>query len=315
VNPELAERVHAACVALHFRPSRAARALAGVPSAIIGLLVTDVQNPFYMEILRGVEDIAQKNGYLIIVCNSKEDSERERQYIEVLCAEAVAGAILVPAHEGKTAVALFAAHGIPVVAVDRQVRDVPLDSVMIDNVQAAYDAVTHLIKAGYRRIGMIVGPLDTTTGRGRLAGYREALRQAGIPHDPALERWGPPDEEHGRLLAEELLALPEPPEAVCAGNNRIALGILRAVHNRHLRIPEDIAMIGFDDIPWAAPGSTSLTLVVQPAYEMGCAAAELLIQRLQHPETSGQQCTVLPYRLRIGDSSRPRASLCIPALG
>ena len=315
VNPVMVERVHAACVALHFRPSRAARSLAGSPSAIIGLLVTDLQNPFFMEILRGVEDTAQSNGYLLIVCNSKEDADRERQYIEVLCAEAVAGAVIVPVREGKVALSLFDAHGIAVVAVDRQVVGSDMDSVLIDNVQASYDAVMHLVNAGCRRIGMIVGPLDTTTGRGRLAGYRKALQQAGIAHDPSLERWGPLDEDHGRRMAEELLDLPEPVEALCAGNNRITVGILQAVHGRHLRIPEDIAILGFDDLLWADAGSITLTSIVQPAYDMGCAAAQRLIQRLQQPEVADHQHIILPYQLRIGDSSRSRASFRIPALG
>jgi LacI family transcriptional regulator/LacI family repressor for deo operon, udp, cdd, tsx, nupC, and nupG len=274
-----------------------------------------MQNPFFMEIVRGVEDIAQKNGYLVILCNSQEDTDRERQYIEVLCAEGVAGVILVPAREGKSALPFFAARGIPVVAIDRQVSGGASDSVMIDNVQAACDAVTHLLAAGYHRIGMIVGPLDTTTGRGRLAGYREALRQAGIAHDPSLERYGPLDEESGRQLAEELLALPEPVEALFAGNNRITMGILQAVHAHRLRIPDDLAIVGFDDVRWADLGSVMLTSVVQPAHEMGCVATERLIQRLQHPEITGYQQFVLRHTLRIGESSRPRERIRIPALG
>jgi DNA-binding LacI/PurR family transcriptional regulator len=277
--------------------------------------VTDVQNPFFMEILRGVEDVAHRNGYLLIVCNSKEDSERERQYIEVLCAEAVAGAIVVPTRESTATISLFAAHGIPVVCVDRQVSGGVVDAVMIDNLQAAYDAVLHLVDRGYRRIGIIVGPLDTTTGRGRLAGYRKALHYAGIAHDPALERWGPLDEDHGHTLAGELLDLAEPIDAICAGNNRITMGILKAVHTRRLRVPEDIAILGFDDILWADPGSITLTSIVQPAYDMGCAAAERLIRRLQQPGITDHQQTVLPHRLRIGDSSRARQSVSIPALG
>jgi DNA-binding LacI/PurR family transcriptional regulator len=186
---------------------------------------------------------------------------------------------------------------------------------MIDNVQAACDAVTHLLANGYRRIGMIVGPLDTTTGRGRLTGYHEALRRAGLPIDPALERYGPLNEVHGRRMAEELLDLPEPLDALCAGNNRITVGALQAVHGRRLRIPEDIALVGFDDIAWASPGPISLTSIVQPAYDMGCAAADRLIQRLQHPEITGHQQIVLAYQLRIGESSHDGRSLATPALG
>jgi DNA-binding LacI/PurR family transcriptional regulator len=130
-----------------------------------------------------------------------------------------------------------------------------------------------------------------------------------------LERWGPLDEDHGYQLAGELLDLAEPIEAICAGNNRITMGILKAVHSRHLRVPEDIAILGFDDILWADPGSRTLTSIVQPAYDMGCVAAERLIHRLQQPGMAEHQQTVLPHRLRIGESSRSRPSVRIPALG
>jgi DNA-binding LacI/PurR family transcriptional regulator len=305
VDATLAERVRTACTALDYQPNRAARALAGGRSAIMGLLVTDVQNPFYMEVLHGVEDVAQRNGYLVVLCNTSEDLRKERRYIEVLCAEPVAGAIVVPTHDRRSALQLFRGRGIPVVTLDRQIHDRSVDAVVIDNVGAAREAVAHLITNGYRRIGLITGPDGAMTARERLKGYHVALREAGIAADPRIERHGPYTEESGRQMAEELLQLETPLEAIFTGNNRLTMGALRALHARGLRVPEEMALAGFDDVPWVAPGSLSLTAILQPAYELGSTAAALLIQRLQHPGHFSRQEIVLAHHLRIGDSSRP----------
>jgi LacI family transcriptional regulator, galactose operon repressor len=306
VDVTLADRVRAACAALQYRPNSAARALARGQSAIIGLLVTDIRNPFFMEIVHGVEDITQEYGYLLVLCNSKEDQDREGQYIELMCAEQVAGAIVVPTTDRKPILTPLVDSGIPVVCVDRRVRDRAIDSVLIDNTGAAREAVTHLIGNGYRRIGLVTGPDRTTTARERLEGYRAALRDAGIAPDPELERRGAFTEERGQQLTNELLELSPTVEALLIGNNRLMKGALDAIFAHGLRIPDDIAVVGFDDVPWMPPGSVSLTTVMQPAYELGSTAALRLIQRLKHPEQLARQETVLTYRLQIGDSSRPR---------
>jgi LacI family transcriptional regulator, galactose operon repressor len=306
VDDVLAERVRAACVALQYRPNSAARALVRGTSAIIGLLVTEFRNPFFMDIVHGVEDVTQEHGYLLVLCNSKEDQDREGQYIELLCAEQVAGAIVVPTTDRKPILTPLVESGIPVVCVDRRVRDRAIDSVLIDNVGAAREAVAHLIGNGYRRIGIVTGPDRTTTARERLEGYHSALREAGIAPDPELERRGPFTQDRGRQLTSELLDLTPAVEALLIGNNRLMQGALHAIYAHGLRIPDDIAVVGFDDVPWIAPGSVSLTTVTQPAYELGCTAALRLIQRLKHPTHLARQETVLTYRLQIGDSSRPR---------
>jgi LacI family transcriptional regulator len=306
VDAALADRVRAACLDLQYRPNRAARALAGQRPATMGLLVGDLQNPFFMEIVRGVEDVAQRNGYLLVLGNSSEDPGKERQYIEVLCAEPVAGAIVAATRERQPALQLFRERDIPVVAVDRRVRDCSIDAVLIDNVGAAAEAVMHLITNGYRRIGLITGPETTTTGRERLLGYRQALQAAGIAPDPGLERQGQFTEDSGRRLADELLDLDHPVEALFTANNRLTKGALEALHARSLRVPDDVAVVGFDEVPWAVPGSLALTTVTQPAYELGSTAALRLIQRLQHRGPLVCQEIILAHQLCIRDSSRRR---------
>ncbi|MFL5664179.1 MAG: LacI family DNA-binding transcriptional regulator [Ktedonobacteraceae bacterium] len=305
VNEDVIARVRLAAQELQYQPSRAARALRANQTTIIGLLITDIQNPFFTELVRGVEDVAQRNGYSLILCNSDEDPQKERQYIEVLCAERVAGAIVVPIREQPRTLKLFHEHNIPIVTVDRRVKDDETDAVLVDNVRGAREATTHLLTNGYRRIGMISGPLTTTTGRERLEGYRQALREAGREHDPFLERIGSFKEESGRRLTYELLDMENPIDALFVANNLMTLGVLAALNERKQRIPDDIAVVGFDEMPWATLDAISLTTVKQPVYEIGSTAALRLFQRLQNATAFTRQEIVLAPTLRIRNSTRP----------
>lgn len=306
VKPEAAERVRAAVQALQYRPNHAARALRANRATTIGLLISDIQNPFFTALIRGVEDVAQREGYSLILCNSDENPEKERQYIEVLCAEQVAGAIVVPVRERQHGVQLFRDRQIPVVAVDRRIESRHVDSVLVDNVRGAREAVAHLSANGYRRIGIITGPQNTTTGRERLGGYRQALQLAGIAHDPALERFGAFKEESGKRLTEDLLQVTPRIDALFTANNLLTLGALEALHTRHLRIPDHIAVVGFDEMPWAALSVVSLTTVTQPVYDLGSTAALRLFQRLRHPGAFTKQEIILAPTLCVRGSSRAR---------
>jgi LacI family transcriptional regulator len=306
VHEDVIARVRQAAQELQYQPSRAARSLRVKRTSIIGLLITDIQNPFFTSLVRGVEDVAQRNGFSLILCNSDEDPQKERQYIEVLCAERVAGAIVTPTREQQRALKLFQEHNIPIVAVDRKVKGGEVDVVLVDNQRGAREATAHLIANGYRRIGIISGPVTTTTGRERLAGYRQALQDAGIAHDPLLERVGSFKEESGRQLAHELFNLEPPVDALFVANNLMTLGALSALNERHWRIPEDVAIVGFDEMQWSSLSAISLTTVTQPVYELGSTAALRLFQRLQNPTAFTRQEIVLAPTLRVRDSSRPR---------
>lgn len=309
VNEDVIARVRAAAQELQYQPSRAARALRANQATILGLLITDIQNPFFTALVRGVEDVAQRNGYSLILCNSDEDPQKERRYIEVLCAERVAGVIIAPTREQQHSFKLFSKHNIPVVAVDRRIKDSETDVVLVDNVRGAREATAHLIANGYRRIGIISGPISTTTGRERLEGYRLALQEADIEPDPALERIGSFKEESGRQRTYELLDLVKPIDALFVANNLMTLGALAALHECKLCIPDDIALVGFDEMPWASLQTISLTTVTQPVYEIGSTAALRLFQRLQNPAAFTRQEIVLAPTLRIRNSSRPQPAL------
>ncbi len=308
VNSAVKTRVEAAAKALAYQPNPAARSLRTNRSRIIGLLISDIQNPFFMGLIRGVEDQALQHEYSLILCNSNESPQREEQYLNVLCAERVAGAIIVPTREqlGEAALRRFRERGIPIVAVDRAVKDNEIDAVLVDNVRGAREAVGHLIANGYRRIGVLVGPTAIVTGRDRLQGYVQALQEAGIPRDPTIEYSGAFSAESGYELAEKILTQHPPVEAIFSGNNLITLGVLKAIQAHNLRVPEDLALVGYDDIEWAHPGSVSLTTVIQPVYELGSTAALRLFQRMQNQAVQSRQEIILTPTLRVRGSSRPR---------
>jgi LacI family transcriptional regulator len=303
VNAEAADRVRLAAQRLEYRPNSAARALRVSRTKIIGLLITDIQNPFFTALVRGVEDVTQREGYSLILCNSDEDPQKERHYVEVLCAEQVAGVIMVPTRERQRSGHLFREHNIPVVAVDRRVDDRHMDAILVDNVRGAREAVAHLIANGYRRIGVVTGPQNTTTGRERLEGYRQALAAAGIPPDSHLEKVGSFKNETGMKLTGRLLDLVPVIDALFVTNNVMALGALEALHSRGRRIPDDVAVVVFDEMPWASIGAVSLTTVRQPVYDLGSTAAARLFQRLNHPSAMDRQEIILPPTLCIRGSS------------
>lgn len=307
VAPQVAERVRAVISSLRYQPNRAASALASSRSVFIGLLLCDIQNPFFIEMMRGIEEEIRRNGYLLIMCNNPlhhQGTKEQRQYIEILAAAPVAGTIIIPTQERVKELELLKMRNIPIVVVDQQVRDPSIDSVRINNIMAAKESVAHLIANGYRRIGIITGPKLATTANERLQGYHQALQEAGIEHDPALEHRGPFLEETAQKATHALLDLDPPIDAIFATNNRLTIGALRTLYLRQKRVPDDIALAGFDEIYWPIPDMVSVTTVIQPAYELGKTAATRLIQRIRQPDAPRHEI-ILPHQLVVGESSRP----------
>lgn len=284
ISPATQEHVRRVMRELGYKPNRVARRLrAGGNCHLLGLIIPNIQNPFFADLARGVEDVAYRNNFAVLLCNYDEDAAKERFYLDVMQQESVDGVILPPAHEQDPAVLRLVRSGMPVVCVDRALADVAIDKVEIDNRRGAFDAVSHLLSRGHRRIGVISGPADSSTGRERLAGCRDAFLQAGLALAAEWIRYGDYKQESGRRLALELLARPEVPTALFVANNLMTIGAIEAIHERQLRIPEQIGLLGFDDLPLAAVFSPPLTVVRQPAYAAGKCAAELLLQRLADP--------------------------------
>jgi len=294
VSQEMHERVLAAVEELGYQANRVARSLRAQRAAIIGLIISDIQNPFFTSLVRAVEDVAYQHEYGVFLCNSDEDIEKERLYIDLLHAEKVAGVVISPTRETDNPSRKLVEAGIPVVAVDRRMLDLEVDTVVVDNVGAALDIVGHLISDGYRRIAAVVGPPTTTTGRERLEGYVRALKAHGLPILPRLVGTGLPKEAFGYQFTAELLNLDEPPTALFTGNNLLTVGALRAIHERGLRIPDDIALVAFDEMDWMSLIRPSLTVVAQPTYELGRAAAELLLKRIEDSTCPIQEIMLKP---------------------
>jgi len=282
---------------LGYRPNRVARRLRqrGGRRHLLGLIIPDIQNPFFAEMARGVEDIAYANQFAVMLCNSDEDLKKEAFYLNVMRDESVDGIILPPINDRDVAVLQMAASGMPMVSVDRSLANSPIDRVEVDNRQGALEAVDHLIGRKHRRIGLITGRLDVSTSRERRAGYLAALAIHHILLDEELIRVGDNKQASGRVLAEELLALPNRPTAIFVTNNLMAVGAIEAIHQRRLKIPSDVAIIGFDDLPWAEALDPPLTVVRQPAYEVGRRAAELLLRRLENRDAPAAALLLRPW--------------------
>ena len=285
VVPETRAVVEKALRDLGYRPSRVARRLRMKDGRahLVGLIIPDIQNPFYAEIARGVEDTAYKSEYALLLCNSDESLEKERFYLDVMRDESVDGIVLPPFDETDQAVVDMVKTGMPVVCVDRSLARVKTDLVEVDNYQGAFEAVTHLLGKGHTRIGLIEGRTQVSTSRERRRGYLDALAAGHIAVRKELLRAGDFKQESGRILANELLALRKPPTALFVVNNLMTVGALATIHQRGLRVPQDVAIVGFDDLPWAEALDPPLSVVRQPAYEVGRQAMELLLRRILEP--------------------------------
>ena len=302
VAPDLRARVLKAIKHLGYQPNRAARRLRASSSDVIGLMISDLQNPFFISVVEGIEEMAYKNQMSILLCNTAEDLERQQMYLNVMQAEQVAGLILVPCALSDAAMLnSLSQSSLPMVVLDRSVEGLDTDMVQVDNTRGAYSAVKHLIDLGHQRIGMVVGSPDLSTARERLRGYLDALNAAGIPIDETLIKTGNSQKEGGYHLARTLIQAEYPPTAMFVGNSLMTLGALQALRELKIRIPEDVALVGFDDMPWSGELCPPLTTVSQPTVEFGREAVHLLLRRLTEPKALSRTVT-LQTRLVIRES-------------
>lgn len=302
VAPDLVARVTDAARTLGYQPNGPARNLRRQETAVLALVISDVENPFFTAIARGVEDVAHRQGYSVVLCNSDENADKERRYIDVAIQERVAGVILSPTGLA-TNVDVLAASGTPVVAVDRPLPDRPSDTVLVDTRFAARDATAHLLAQGYARVGCVTGPSGVRTADDRLDGYRDALRAAGHRTPAKLVRRAEYKAAGARAAALDLLAQADRPDALLVANSAMAIGVLAALGELGLRPGRDVGVVAFDDAPWTALLDPPLTVVAQPAYEIGQIAAQLLLARIAD-STRAAAVTTLEARLVERASSR-----------
>jgi len=307
VSADLKSRVLATVRNLGYRPNSQARSLRTRATAVLGVIISDITNPFFTAMVRGVEDAASDAGYSVILANADEDLEKEQRYLDVAVAERLAGVVLSPASATQTRIDVLSEAGIPVVTIDRRLKTADVDRVTVRNRKAATEATLHLAEQGCRRIGFVAGPSITTTAVDRLAGYRAGLRAAGIDYDPALVEAGDFRIEGGREATRRLLALDRRPDALFVSNNLMTIGAVDALDTAGLAFPDDIALVGFDDMSWTLGLRTTLTSITQPTYDIGRVATELLLRRVRR-ESFDPRHVVLPATLNVRMSStRPPA--------
>jgi DNA-binding LacI/PurR family transcriptional regulator len=266
--------------------------LRGQDSRIVGVLFSDISNPFYINVLKGIEYVLSREGVSLLISNADGDAAREASMVRVMRAEDVAGIIVAPAQEASLALKSAVAEGLPVVVFDRRMRDMEVDTVVADGLGGAIRAVSHLVSLGHKRIGIISGPLHLSSARDRYAGYLQALSDAGIEVDAGLTRFGDYRLESGYELASELISLKKPPTALFIANNQMTIGALNAVHDAGRRVPAEVAIVGFDDFDWAVSLNPPLTTVAQSTFDIGCQAASLLLSRIVEPQRPARTVTL-----------------------
>jgi len=303
VKPHLRTRVLEAMEALRYEPSGIARSMRNQSNKSIGLVIADIQNPHFSSIMRSIEERAYALQYSVLLGNSDDNPVRERQYLELLARERTAGAIVFPVATDAAAYAMR--RPMPMVFFDRQVEGVSVDAVLLDHEYGGRVAAEHLLALGHERVGVIAAKPDYPGLEERKNGFLNVFRAAGIPEDPALVAWGfVSREEGGYRAAMELLSLPNRPTALMAVNNVRTQGMLRAVRDSGLRVPEDISLVGFDDAPWFSLMTPPLTTVRQPIYEMGQETVRLLMQRIAEGNETPPEAVVMQPELMVRSSTR-----------
>lgn len=277
VSEETRTRVMSAIDALDFHPNAAARALVLRKSKTIGLVIADITNPFFPEVVRGVEDVANQHNYNVILCNTDENPEKERCYINLLREKQGDGIILAGSRVGPEEIIALGKKGVHVVVINRDIRHPRVGVVAVANEERGYEAVSHLVKIGHTRIAYISGSPVSSSNAERLEGYKRALHDNGIPPDGSLVVQADPTREGGSEAMSILLGCSPRPTAVFAYNDLQAIGAIDAIKEKGLSVPFDIAVVGFDDIQLASFTTPPLTTFRMPKYEMGQRAAEMLI--------------------------------------
>ena len=305
ISQDTRERVEKAIAELGYVPNYLARSLRFKQTKTIALVLTDITNPFFTTIARGVEDTASEQGFSVMFCNTDESANEEAEYLNVLLQKQVDGLILVPACSSADSVTFLQEHKVPVVILDRRVSGVQVDTVRGDSEEGAYQLIRHLSNLGHTRIAVLSGPQLVSTAVDRVAGYRRALAEAGLDGNVELVYHAQYTQEGGYQMAQQALAATPRPTALFAANNFIAFGAFRALREVGLRVPEDMSLVAFDDLPASLVMEPFLTVAAQPAYEMGQKATELLLARLSGEGPAGCQEIVLPTEVIVRRSSGP----------
>jgi len=313
---ETKKKILAIVKELNYTPNNIARAFVTKKTKCIGVVVADNANPFYAEIIRGIEETTMRKGYSIILCNTSEDIKREIKAIQVLKEKRVDGMIINPTQKKIEHLRALKEEGIPFVLLNRNIEELEVDCVKNDNIYGAYQATEHLIRLGHKRIGHITGPLYTSSVRERIIGYKKALATYGIPIDESLIANVSLTFQGGYEGALKLLKSSDPPTAIFAYSDIMAIGVIKACKELKIKIPENLSLVGYDDIEISSFIEVPLTTVRQARYTIGTIITDLLIKRIRRPKSKKPpQCIVLKPELVIRNSTMPIESTKLDVSG
>ena len=304
VTPETRQRVLAAIAKLHYRRDGVARSMRRNSTGTIGLMVSDITNPYFSDLVRGVEDAVHGagKGYNLVLCNTDEDPAKEQLYLDVMLEKRIDGLIMAPVGGNRGILAGLIGEGFPIVFADRGLPELRADSVTIDNRRAAFAAIEHLLRLGHRKIAVMHAVLTASSIDERLAGYREALAASGIDADAALLFHSGSSIAAACSAGLAFLDRGTGATAVFCTNNFMTLGFLQAMNERALRCPADMAVVGFDDFPWAAAFHPRLTAIAQPAQQIGAESVALMLSRLAGVAPKEPVRRILQGRLLVRES-------------
>ncbi|MBC7343843.1 MAG: LacI family DNA-binding transcriptional regulator [Clostridia bacterium] len=304
ISPETKERVLKVAAKLGYKPNKLARGLRSGKTGVVGVIVGDIANPYFSMLVRGIERTARQFDYSVILQGTDEDYDREEEAIEIALAEQVDGILITPTQKGTDTVEELVASGTPFVLMSRYFKDLDTDYVVMDDRRGGFLATEHLIQRGHRRIAILNGPLHISSAIERYEGYLEAFKSYGLEPDKALVAEGCLTVEDGYRAALRLLDGPERPTAVFAFSDFVAFGVLRAANELDLRVPDDLAVVGFDDTFFGACVRPSLTTVGGSPEEIGQRASELLFEILAQDSVDKSVNKIrLPVRLVVRNST------------
>jgi LacI family transcriptional regulator len=305
VSDAVRVRVASAITELNYIPNQLGPSMRSKRSNTIGIIVTDITNPFWTTVVRGVEDAAYKAGYHLFLCNSDESVDKEQEYVELLLSRQVDGILIAPAENDSDSLRVIQAQGKSVVTLDRRITNRQVDSVRCDSVDGTYALTKHLLEEGHQHIALLTGSKLVSTAVDRADGYSKAMTEAGFREAELTILWGKFTQDSGYQQTLELLQMQPRPTAIITANNFIAIGAVRLLDEMGLQIPDDISLVTFDDLPDTIMVRPFLTTVAQPAYEMGFLAANMLFERLGSSIDVAVKEIILPLELKVRFSTCP----------
>ncbi|MGP8244193.1 MAG: LacI family DNA-binding transcriptional regulator [Bryobacteraceae bacterium] len=300
------DRVRQAMEALDYYPDQVARSLKVGKTGVIGMVIPDITNTFFPEMIRGAEDVARRHGYSVILCDSSEDPAQESLLLNTLFSRRVDG-VLMACSDASAAYDRLMRRRFPIVFLDRIPRGLNHSAVSTDNVGAGCEATHHLIQLGHERIAFITGRLGLSPHAGRLEGFRRAMQAANLPIRESYLCPGDGQIETGTRIGTQLLRMETPPTGIISSSHNMLLGLMRAIAQIGLSCPSDVSVVGFDDSAWSMHYTPRLTVIAQMADEIGKTAVEMLLQKMREPEGETRQpdMVLVPAELRVRDSTCP----------